>query len=96
MILKMLLEGCVGLDCHTLEMVPTNLSGEKPDRYQIIIRGPLEKETKKNIQEMLTKQQLYWQTGNIWKTRQSIKKIEPDTLIIYKPKSPEMDKSTKR
>lgn len=95
MILKMLLEGCVGLDCHTFELVPTNLSGTKPDRYQIIIRGPLEEETNKKIQKMLTKQQLYWQIGNIWKTRRSVKKLESDTLIIYKAKSPEMNKSTK-
>ncbi len=81
-VLKELLE-CTGLDGHPLELEPpASGSGE----YQIIIGKPLNQETKKHITDILTKHQLAFQTGSIWKTRRSAK-TEPDTFIIYKPQT---------
>jgi hypothetical protein len=80
LILKELLEKCQGLDNHNLEITnPT--SG-----YQIIIRGILDAETKQHIENIAAQHQLLTQTGNIWKTKHSINKTEPDTIIIYRKK----------
>jgi hypothetical protein len=83
-ILKEMLETCTGLDGHSLELTApdTSTSG-----YQIIIKGILDQETKKHIQEIITQHQLTYQTGSIWKTKRSTNKAEPDTLIIFKPKN---------
>ena len=54
--------------------------------FQITIKAALYEETEKRIQEILTKHQLTYQAGSMWKTKRSINKAEPDTYIIYKPK----------
>jgi hypothetical protein len=82
-VLKELLDNSPGLDGHGLELtVPT----EPTSGYQIIIKGTLDEKTKQLIQNILSKHQLTSQTGNLWKTKRSLNKTEPDTLIIYKPK----------
>ncbi len=82
-VLKELLDTCKGLDGHGLELTAPNTP---TSGYQIIIKGVLDQETKQHIQDIITKHLLTHQTGNIWKTKRSLNKIEPDTLIIYKPK----------
>ena len=84
LVLKELLDICMGLDGHGLELTTPNAltSG-----YQIIIKGILDAETKIDIQETLTKHQLTFQAGNMWKTKRSLNKTDPDTLIIYKPRA---------
>ena len=82
-ILKELLDNSLGLDGHSLELTaPT----EPTFGYQIIIKGTIDEETKQHIQKILSNHQLTSQTGNLWKTKRSLNKTEPDTLIIYKPK----------
>ncbi|MCL4429795.1 MAG: hypothetical protein M1167_03475 [Chloroflexi bacterium] len=84
-VLKELLEGCRGLDGHILQLeppaAPSTVGG-----YQIIIKMALDQETQKCILDILRKHQLSYQAGSVWKTKRSINKTEPDTLIIYKPK----------
>jgi len=81
LVLNELLVHCKGLDGHTLELTApgTGVLG-----YQIIVKGILNEETRKCIQEILAKHQLSSQTGNFWKTKYSSNKTEPDTLIIYR------------
>ena len=81
-VLKELLDNCIGLDGHGLELIASNAltSG-----YQIIVKGVLDEETKQRIDVILTKHQLTSQMGNLWKTKHSLNKVEPDTLIIFKP-----------
>ena len=86
-VLKELLGNCIGLDGHSLELAPPNAPTPMKDCYQIIIKGVLDQETKQHIQEIITEHKLASQTGNMWKTKHSINKTEPDTLIIYKPKT---------
>jgi hypothetical protein len=81
-LVKELLECCLGLDGHSLELSPPTLAA---GGYQVIIRVALDEETKKCIYGILSKHQLAYQTGSIWRTKHSINK-EPDTLIIYRPK----------
>ena len=83
LVVKELLDNCTGLDGHSLEL---NASTISTSGYQIIIKGILNEETKKCIKDILTKHQLASQTGSFWKTKRSINKTEPDTLIIYKTK----------
>jgi hypothetical protein len=84
LVLKEILDKCVGLDGHGFELV----SPSAPTAgYQIVIKGILDQETKQHIQTILTKHQLTGQTGNIWKTKHSPNKTEPDTLIIFKTKN---------
>jgi len=83
-ILKELLDNCTGLDGHSLELTPPNAPTPKRDGYQIIIKGILDQETKKRLQDIITNRQLASQTGNMWKTKHSINKTEPDALIIYR------------
>jgi hypothetical protein len=82
-VLKELLDNCTGLDGHGLELIASNAltSG-----YQIIIKGVLDEETKQHVSLILTKHQLTSQMGNLWKTKNSLNKTEPDTLILFKPK----------
>lgn len=82
-VLKELLDNSPGLDGHGLELTAPN---EPICGYQIIIKGILDEKTKQFIQEILSKHQLTSQTGNLWKTKRSLNKTEPDTLIIYKTK----------
>ncbi len=81
-VVKELLDCCVGLDGHSLELTPPNTPNAG---YQIIIRVALDEKTQTCIQEILTMHQLAFQCGSMWKTKRSISK-EPDTFIIYKPK----------
>jgi hypothetical protein len=79
-VLKEILDNCVRLDGHGVEVIKPNnpMSG-----YQIIIKGILDQENN-NIHLILKKHQLISQTGNIWKTKRSLNKTEPDTFIIYR------------
>jgi hypothetical protein len=82
-VLKELLDKNPGLDGHGLELTaPT----EPTFGYQIIIKGTLDDDAKQHVQNVLLKNQLTSQTGNLWKTKPSLNKTEPDTLIIYKAK----------
>jgi len=91
-VLKELLDYCQGLDAHSLELAPTNLSEAKLGGYQIIIRGILDEEDKKRIQDILARHQLSWQIGNIWRTKRSVNKADPDTFIVYRAKGKEMQR----
>jgi hypothetical protein len=83
-VLQELLENCTGLDEHYFELAPPNIATSTKVGYQIIIKGPLDQETRKCIQEILMKHQLAYQAGSMWKTKRSINKTDPDTFIIYK------------
>lgn len=83
-VLKELLDNCLGLDGHSLELASPSASTSTAGGYQIIIKPALDEETQKRIQTILTKHQLSYQTGSMWRTKWSINKTEPDTLIIYK------------
>ena len=86
-VLKELLDNCNGLDGNYLELSSSNASSSTMGGYQITIKTALDEKTKKRIQEILMKHQLTYQAGNMWKTKRSINKTEPDTYIIYKPKN---------
>jgi len=90
-VLKELLDTCIGLDGHGLELIGSNapLPG-----YQIIIKGVLDEETKQQINVILTKHQLKNQMGNLWKTKHSLNKTEPDTLVIFKPQKKPVSTNT--
>jgi len=87
-VLKELLDNCLGLDGHYLELVPPVVATSTTAGYQIIIRKTLDKETINHIQSILAKYQLSYQTGSIWKTRQTTNKNEPDTFIIFRKSLP--------
>ena len=55
LVLKELLDNCVGLDDHYLELVPPSTSTPITAGYQIIIRNVLDKETINCIQGILMK-----------------------------------------
>lgn len=80
-VLKELLDNCTGLDEHSLELTAPNAP---KSGYQIILKGILDEETKKRIQNILLKHQLNCQMGSFWKTKWSPNKTESDTLIIYR------------
>jgi hypothetical protein len=80
-VLKELLDNCIGLDGHGLELTSPNTPASG---HQIIIRGILDEETKKRVQDIILNHQLNCQTGSFWKTKYSPNKTEPDTLIIYR------------
>jgi hypothetical protein len=82
-VLKELLDNCAGLDGRGLELIASNAP---TSGYQIIIKGVLDEETKQRINVILIKHQLNSQIGNLWKTKHSSNKTEPDTLIIFKTK----------
>jgi hypothetical protein len=83
-VLKELLDTCRGLDGHSLELALPNAPTATVAGYKIIIRGILDSETKKRVQDIIVKHQLTCQVGSMWKTKRTLNK-EPDTLIIYKP-----------
>ncbi len=85
-VMKELLDGCIGLDGRSLELTSPNATASTESGYQIIIRGTLDEETKKHIQGIAAARQLSLQIGSIWRTKRSINKSEPDTLIIYRAK----------
>jgi hypothetical protein len=83
LVLKELLDNCVGLDGHYFELSPP-CSLTASEGYRIVIHAALKKTTKKKIEKILLKHDLAFQEGNLWKTKRS--KMEPDTFIIYKLK----------
>lgn len=85
-VLNELLDCCKGLDGHYFELSPPYGMAPTSGGYQIVIKGALDEKTKESIEEILTKYQLAYQEGSMWKTRRSANKTEPDTFIIYKPK----------
>jgi hypothetical protein len=85
-VLNELLDNCLGFDGHSFELSPPN-STPTLGGYQIIIKGILDEETKTHIQGVLKKHLLSSQTGSLWKTKRASNKTEPDTRIIYKPKT---------
>jgi hypothetical protein len=89
-VIKELLDNCNGLDGHYLELSPPNDPVSMIGGYQIIIGKALDEKTKNCIQNVLKKYQLTYQIGSIWKTKRS-KDREPDTFIIYRPKSTALD-----
>jgi len=95
-IIKELLDNCLGLDGHYLELAPPNTPTSNVEGYQIIIGKALDEKTKNCIQEIMMKNQLTCQEGSMWKTKRS-KNREPDTFIIYKPtnRTPVVDKPFK-
>ncbi len=84
-LIKELLDCCKGLDGHTFELIAPSVSSPATGGYKIIIKGVLDQETKNRIIDILQKHQLAYQSGSLWRTKQSLNK-EPDTLIIYKHK----------
>jgi hypothetical protein len=85
-VLKEVLENCKSLDGHYFELSAPCASTQTVGGYQIVIHATLDEKTKNVIQAILTKYQLGYQEGSLWKTRQSKNKTAPDTFIIYKPK----------
>jgi len=85
-VLKELLDYCEGLDEHSLELASSNSNRAESGGYQIIIRGTLDEESKRQIQNIITKHQLSWQVGSMWRTRQSANRASPDTFIVYRSK----------
>jgi hypothetical protein len=86
LVLKRLLDSCVGLDGCGLELAPPSSLSANGAGYQIVVRGVLDGETKKQLDGVVAEFGLAYQVGTMWKTRRSINK-EPDTIIIYKPKN---------
>jgi hypothetical protein len=87
-VLKELIDNCIGLDGHSMEIVPPNTP---TGGYQIIVFKTLDEQTKKSVIDIVLKHQLAYQTGSMWKMRRAAS--EPDTFIIYKPKKPATGKS---
>lgn len=83
-VLKELLDKCNCLDGHLVEIAPPTTSKIASEGYQIIIRGALDGETQRHIKDIIVPHQLVSQVGSLWKTKRSLKKTEPDTLIIYR------------
>ncbi|HSV50154.1 MAG TPA: hypothetical protein VLH35_07535 [Candidatus Acidoferrales bacterium] len=79
-----LLQSCPALDGHPITLTAPNPT-ITTSGYQIIIYLSLDETTKKNIQDTATKHGLTCQIGNLFRTKRSINKDEPDTCIIYKP-----------
>jgi hypothetical protein len=86
-LVKELLDSCLGIDGHPVEITPPNPAAANVQGYQIIVRGAIDEATKKQIQETAAKHQLSIQIGNFWRTKRTMNKSEPDILIIYKPKN---------
>jgi hypothetical protein len=84
MVLKELLDYCEGLDEHSLELSSSNLIESELGGYQIIIRGTLDEESKRRIQNILMRHQLSWQVGSMWRTRRSANRTSPDTFMVYR------------
>jgi hypothetical protein len=83
-VVKELLDCCLGLDGHPLEVAPPNTPSDAG--YQIIVRMSLDEKTRNCVHDIVAKHQLAYQSGSMWKTRHTENK-EPDTLIIYKPEN---------
>ena len=83
-VLKELLDKCNCLDGHLVEIVPPIAPKSTVEGYQIIIIGALDEETQRHIKDITVQHQLVSQVGSLWKTKRSLNKTEPDTLIIYR------------
>jgi hypothetical protein len=83
-VLKELLDCCAGLDGHYFELSPPYASAPVGGGYQIIIHATLDEQTVECIKTILTKRELAYQAGSMWK--RSKNKATPDTFIIYRPK----------
>jgi hypothetical protein len=83
-VLKELLDKCNCLDGHLVEIAPPIDPQSTGEGYQIIIRGTLDGETQRHIKDITIQHQLISQVGSLWKTKRSLNKSEPDTLIIYR------------
>jgi hypothetical protein len=83
-VLKELLDKCNCLDGHLVEIVPPITPKSAGEGYQIIIKGALDEETQRQIKDITVQHQLVSQVGSLWKTKRSLNKTEPDTLIIYR------------
>ncbi len=80
-VLKELIDSCPGLDGHALEIMPPDTP---TGGYQIFIIKALDEPTKKCVIDIVSRHQLAYQSGSMWKTRRAA--VEPDTFIIYSPK----------
>ena len=83
-VLKELLDKCNCLDGHLVEIAPPIALKSAGEGYQIIIKGALDGETQRHIKDITVQHQLVSQVGSLWKTKRSLNKTEPDTLIIYR------------
>ncbi len=83
-VLKELIDHCPGLDGHPLEITPPNTLTASGEGYQVFIIKALDVETKKRVIDIVSRRQLAYQVGSMWKTKRSA--TEPDTFIIYRPK----------
>jgi hypothetical protein len=83
-VLKELLDECNCLDGHLVEIAPPVTYKSADQGYQIIIKGTLDGETLRHIEDIIVQHQLVSQMGSFWKTKRSLNKTEPDTLIIYR------------
>jgi hypothetical protein len=72
-VLKELFEKCTSLDGHYLALMQPGYAGLLSKGYQILIKTPIDEETRNCMQEILIKNQL------------TIKIQETDTFIIYRP-----------
>ena len=72
-VLKELFEKCTFLDGHYLSLLPEGYEGLISKGYQILIKTPLDEETRICMQDILIKYQL------------TIKIIEEGTFVIYRP-----------
>ncbi len=73
LILKELFEKCTFLDGRYLALMPPNATTLMSKGYQILIKTPLDEETRICMQDVLMKNHL------------TIKIIEEDSFIIYRP-----------
>ncbi len=81
-LVRELLEDCGGLDGKTLQLVPPVAAGAG---YQVMLTGAFMETTVAYVKETAAKHGLICQVGSIWKTTRNSN--QPNTLIIYKPKS---------
>ena len=73
LVLKELFEKCTLLDGRYLALMPPNATELMSKGYQILIKTPLDEETRDCMQEVLMKNHL------------TIKITEADTFVIYRP-----------
>ena len=73
LVLKELFEKCTFLDGHYLALMPAGYASTMSKGYQILIKTPLDEETRNCMQDILMKNKL------------TIKVKEQDTFIIYRP-----------
>ena len=73
LVLKELFEKCTLLDGRYLALMPPHATTLMSKGYQILIKTPLDEETRNCMQDVLMKNHL------------TIKITEPDTFVIYRP-----------